>query len=140
MLKYKIALFFLIQTLFIGIITAQVKDESLKDPLIEKISFSFKQDSEKLHSLWYRGYGYMELIKLCLISQKSFTRIDELTTLRDKNEKISKIAEKYKLNYRAIYKESYEIKNSLEKDTTSFIQLNSTETIKTDKKEEPSKK
>ncbi|MDI6641770.1 MAG: hypothetical protein QME68_05610, partial [Elusimicrobiota bacterium] len=94
------------------------KVPELKNDFIEKISIRFNQNYDKLYLLYRRGYGYTELIKLLLITEKSGKALDEIVKIREKKEKISKIATSLGLDYKEIYFESYKIKTELESSTT----------------------
>ena len=102
---------------------ASKQEKEQKNYFIERIALKFNQNYEKLHRLYQRGYGYIELLKLILISEKSKKELDEIIKYRDKKDKISKIASMYGLNYKEIYLEAYRIRSELESDTTEqFLQ------------------
>ena len=70
-------------------------------------------DGEKLQVLFRNGYGYFELIKLLLISKLSGEKMIELIKLREKGSKVRNLAEKYKLDYKSILKESTQIHSQI---------------------------
>lgn len=97
----------------------QGKKPLLKDAFIERIAIKFDQKSDDLQPLRRKGYGKVEIIKLVLISQKSNQPLKELVKKRDKNERLTKIAQEYNLDYKQINLEAYEIKEEIE--TSLFI-------------------
>ena len=106
------------------------KEEPVTDPLIGKIALHFKQSSDKLHALWYRGYGYLELIRLSMMAESSKTPFDDIIKLRDKGEKLSAIAGKYQLPYRDIYSRSFILKDILEAQPDDILLSATTEQLK----------
>lgn len=88
------------------------KKEKPKDAFIQKLAKRFTQDEDKLHKLWYKGYGRLELTKLLLIAEKTTQPLEEIVRLRAK-EKIAKIAQKYNLDYKEIIKEAAKIKTEI---------------------------
>ena len=70
-------------------------------------------DGGKLQVLYRNGYGYFELIKLLLISKLSGEKMIELIKLREKGSKVRNLAEKYKLDYKSILKESTQIHSQI---------------------------
>ncbi|MFN3966751.1 MAG: hypothetical protein ACK4JE_03530 [Endomicrobiia bacterium] len=91
------------------------------DPLIEKISKKFEQDTEKLNNLFRRGYGYLELIKILLIVKESGKDIEEILKLRERKQKLADIAKKFNLEYEKIYNMAYIIKSEVEEDKSSVL-------------------
>jgi hypothetical protein len=71
-------------------------------------------DDSLLQELYRRGVGYLELIRLILISDKSGNTFREILNLRIRKEKLSTIAQKYNVDYRDIYIESYKIKSKID--------------------------
>ena len=102
------------------------KEPEVKNEFIERISIRFNQNYDRLFSLYRRGYGYTELIRLLLIADKSEKPFDDIVKLRDKKERLSKIATSHGLAYKEIYFESRKIRTELESSTTAQHLLEST--------------
>jgi hypothetical protein len=95
------------------------KKERKQDKLIEKIAILLNQNYEELYTHHENGYGYTELIKIILISKKSGQPLKKIIELRDNKMLLSKIAEKFNLDYKSIYKEAIKLKKELDKEIKS---------------------
>ncbi|HCJ67510.1 MAG TPA: hypothetical protein DHV62_09410, partial [Elusimicrobia bacterium] len=108
-----------------------------ENPFLIELAERFTIEDKELNNLHNRGYGYVELIKIILISERADKPLEEVVKKRDKGKKMRKIAEDYKLDYREIYLEALkirkEIDNSLEtgqpliKSTTTPIETRESE-------------
>jgi hypothetical protein len=92
----------------------------VRSVLVDRIAAKLNKDPIKLQKLWRRGYGYVELIKLSLISNESGQPFETIIEQREKNNKLSSIVKKYQLNYSGIFRRSYEIKSELEAEVTDY--------------------
>lgn len=97
------------------------KKQELKDAFIERIAIRLDQDPDELHSLRRKGYGRVELIKLILIAKKTKQPLNEIVKLRNRKEKIKKIAEKYNLDYKKIYFQAKKIKLEIKREEGKFF-------------------
>ncbi len=85
-----------------------------EDPFLIELAGKFTREEKELHKLHNRGYGYVELIKIVLISEKADKLLEEVVKKRDKGNKMRKIAEDYKLDYREIYLEALQIRKEID--------------------------
>lgn len=90
------------------------KKKKQADLFIKILARHFKTDEDELNKLWNRGYGRNELIKLLLISQKSGQELKEIIKQRDKKTRLSKLSEKYNLNYNEILDEQNALRKELD--------------------------
>lgn len=84
------------------------------DPYVKYISKYFNQKDEDLQKLWNRGYGRNELIKLLLITRKAGKELKETVRQRDKDTKLSKISEQYKIDYNQILAEASGVRKEID--------------------------
>jgi hypothetical protein len=84
------------------------------DPYVRYLSKYFNQKDEDLQKLWSRGYGRNELIKLLLITKKSGKDLKESVRQRDKDTKLSRISEQYKIDYHQILTEAVTIRKEID--------------------------
>lgn len=96
---------------------AQKKERMPRPPdiYVQKIAQYFNVKEEEVARLWNRGYGRNELIKLLLIMQKSRQKLRDLARMRDKHEKLSKIAAKYDLDYDALLGEAIAVRETIDR-------------------------
>lgn len=124
MLKIRIILFFLMLITFCSFCFAQTefgagvglspwerrhkKKKIIKKPdnYIKAISKYFGMNVKDIAKLNYRGYGRNELIKLILISNYSNMDFNTIIRFRDKNLKLSRLCEKYRVDYKKILKDA----------------------------------
>lgn len=91
------------------------KKKRLKNPFIFHFCNIFDQDYLKIRKLQKKGYGRLELIKVILISREAQVSLKEIVKDRNKLIPLRKIAEKYKLDYRALRAKSHQYKKQIEK-------------------------
>jgi hypothetical protein len=109
----------------------QEKDKS-KDPFIKNIAVKFNWNPGELYFLREVGYGRVELIKLLLIAAKADVPLNPIIEARAKNMRISRIAKKYNVDYKSVYREAYIIRTELEAITTTQAEISmekSTDTL-----------
>lgn len=124
--------------------SVQKKEEKIikkgKNPLIVELAERFSVEEKELNKLHKRGYGYLELVKLLLISKKANKPLEEIVKKRDKGKKISKLAEEYELKYREIHLEAQKIREEIEdssktippKEINSSLEKSTTESLETE--------
>lgn len=84
------------------------------DTYVKVIAKYFKMNEDNLARLWRRGYGRNELIKLILISQRGGQEFKKLIKQRDKNIKLSRMAEKYKVDYTQILEDASRVRKEID--------------------------
>ena len=90
------------------------KEEKKADLYIKKISEHFNMEERELERFWKRGYGRNELIKLLLISKKGKKDFTKIVKQREKNIKLSRMAEKYKVDYEQVLEEAAKIREEID--------------------------
>jgi hypothetical protein len=91
-----------------------VKQENPPDSFIKTLASETGQDDKELAKLFNNGAGRNELIKLILISSKSKVKLKEIYALRQKNMRLSNIAQKYGLDYRDILDETKPLRQKID--------------------------
>jgi len=87
--------------------------EKSRDLFISELAEKFAYEEKDLQRLYRRGYGYTELIKLILISQKSAKPLTEVVKKRDKGKKLRIIAKDYEIDYSTIMEEAKQIREEI---------------------------
>ncbi|MBN1622092.1 MAG: hypothetical protein JW871_05835 [Endomicrobiales bacterium] len=82
------------------------REEKKADIYVKLIAKQFNAKEEEVEKLWKKGYGRNEIIKLLTLQQKSNHDLKDLIKQRDKNIKLSRMAEKYKVDYPGLLKEA----------------------------------
>jgi len=84
------------------------------EPFIKVLAKQFHREVSELGALSARGYGRNELIKLLLMAQKSGKDLKDLVKLRDKNTRLSAMADMYHLDYPELLSEAESVRKDID--------------------------